>query len=554
MGGAYVSAPDKPDRHSVGAVAPGWKPGGLNPRAWLILAVVLLAIAILYFPVTWLQNRSLRRSAPAQAREYAEKGEVDQALAGIDAYLQTWPEDVEGLRFKGGLIAGKVPGPNKLLDGVQTLDSLLRLDPDPPARQEDRKHLVELSIRLGDLIRAGSDRAKTATDKFETRYRFANKIAEQRIKLGADDAESYRLLGQTLERLAASGDDMAGVEAVKAFQKALRRDPADHAAAGQLAAIRMERRKDPAGADKILDDLIKAAPRSIEARLVRARHLVKTGREDRAKADVEAASRLDAGNEGVRIMAATLALRRGDAHAARRHLAAVREAERRDTRLDVLLAQVEFLEKRPDRAIMKIREGLLRTSGTDVELSWRLAYWLIQLGRPEEARPIMSQFRRLSGRPDHPMARLLEGMLREKAGRHASTIAELEPVREEIDAEWRGELEMILGRCHEFVGDLEEAEAAYIKARDLAPSSTAPRQALARRLVRIDPGRAVAELTEGARLVPAAYALQADLAVAEVARQSSLRPDRRDWSIALASVEKGLRAEWHEEFSNPNSR
>lgn len=87
--------------------------------------------------------------------------------------------------------------------------------------------------------------------------------------------------------------------------------------------------------------------------MARARHLLRTGREERAKADVEAASKREAADKGVRLMAASLAVRRGDVPTARRHLAAI-PAEGRD---DMLLAQIDFLERKPEKAIEQIRDG-----------------------------------------------------------------------------------------------------------------------------------------------------------------------------------------------------
>ena len=106
---------------------------------------------------------------------------------------------------------------------------------------------------------ARSGRASTAT-KFETRYRYANKLAEQRIKLGSDDAEAHRLLAMTLERLSLAGDATAGAQAIAEYQKALRRDPGDVTSAERLATLRKDQRKDLAGADQILDNLVRARP------------------------------------------------------------------------------------------------------------------------------------------------------------------------------------------------------------------------------------------------------------------------------------------------------
>ena len=535
---SYGSGQYSPD----GEVRSKWIVRRVNRRSLLILLGVVASIGVLYFPTQYLMEGGLRRSALAQARRLLDEGRGDQALIHLDSYLEAWPDDIQGLELRGELSANLGGSPEQTLLGIRSLDSLLRLDPGSPARQEDRKRLVQLSIRLGDMVRAGSERAKVVADKFEVRYRYAYKIAEQRIKLGADDGESHRLLATTMERLADSGDVELGVEAIKEYQKALRKDPGDFASAERLANLRVERKKDQAGGDQIVDNLARARPRSVEARLVRARYFLKTGREDRAKLDVEAASKLSPADKGVRMMAASLALRRNDPAAARRHLAAIPEGDRGDSRLDVLLAQLEFAERRPEKAVEKLRSGLLRTSGTDRELTWRLAYTLVQLDRSAEARPLMAQFRRLTGRQDHPMLRFLEGSLKERVGRHASAILELESAREEIDGEWRGELDMALGRCHEAVNDLDAAESDFRHARDLSPASPGPRQALARVLLRTTPELAVPELEAGLALVPGSAPMLADLAMAHLARQLAMPADLRDWSAAEAALDRGLRA------------
>jgi len=517
-------------------------PHRLNKKAISILLGITVVAGLLYFPISYFQQRWLQRAAIAQARADFEADRVDQAILGIDAYLATWPDDLDGLQLKGEVLAKAGYTGDKVFQAIQAIDTLLRLDPDPPERQEDRKRLIELSIRLGDMVRAGSERQKSGSDKLENRYRFANKIAEQRItKYKADDAEAHRLLAMTLDRLSYTGDTVSGTEAISEYQKALRRDPGDYRSAERLAALRMERRKDQAGADQILENLVKARPRLVDAWLARARHFLKTGRDDRAKLDLEAASKLDPTNKGVRLTAANLALRRGDAASARRHLDAILESGRDDARLDILLAQLEFLERRPEKALEKIRAGLLRTAGTDRELTWRLAYWLIQLGRTAEARPLMTQFGRLVGRADHPMVRLLEGELREKVGRHASAILELEAALDEIDGEWKTEVEMALGRCHEALGDLEAAKTNYVKARDLFPSSPTPRQSLSRLILKTDPARAISELEQAIRVSPATPSLLSDLAMAEIFRQQTKPANQRNWTAAEAAIQRGLR-------------
>jgi tetratricopeptide (TPR) repeat protein len=560
--GEYKAVSRKSGRRTLLSRLSKWGPRRINRKAALTLLGIIAAVVVLYFPVRYYQESWLRRSALAQAREAFDAGNVDKALVAVEGYLATWPDDPAGLELRGELVWKTVTSVGQVQYAIKSLETLLSLDPDPPARQEDRKRLVELLIRFSDMVRASVEQSKDA--KGQDRSLEAYKIAAERIKKGADDAESHRLLGMTLERIAESEGSVAvedpkdpnkthlvpaGPEAVKEFRLALRKDKTDFHSAERLAALRMKQsKKDQAGADAILNKLVSDSPRSVDARLVRAQHFLETGREKEATADVERAAVMESTNRKVRLMAASLAIRRGDGASARRHLAAIPKAEREDTRVDVLLSNIEFLERRPDRAIEKIRDGLSRYSGCDRELTWRLAYLLIQFGRATEARPLMDQYRRLVGTQDNARLLFLDGLLLEKAGQHASALIKLNKASDLVgsfDGEWKPELFVLRGRCQEALGNFDAAKVDYEEARSASPSSQSPRQALARLMLRTDsehPDLAIAELEAGIRppALPTA-SLYAELALAHLAQQVARPADARDWTAAKAALEKGLR-------------
>lgn len=64
----------------------------------------MLLVVLLCIPVWFLQQRSLRRSALEQARKTYDDGQVDQTLVNIDPFLETWPDDLDGLAFKGEMV------------------------------------------------------------------------------------------------------------------------------------------------------------------------------------------------------------------------------------------------------------------------------------------------------------------------------------------------------------------------------------------------------------------------------------------------------------------
>ena len=95
----------------------------------MVLAGLVATAVLLYYPVRMLQDHALRRSALAQARKSYEDGHIDKALMGLDGYLETWPGDLDGLELKGELAAKVAFSPPQMLQGIQALDALLRLDP-----------------------------------------------------------------------------------------------------------------------------------------------------------------------------------------------------------------------------------------------------------------------------------------------------------------------------------------------------------------------------------------------------------------------------------------
>ena len=79
------------------------------------------------------------------------------------------------------------------------------------------------------------------------------------------------------------------------------------------------------------------------------------------------------------------------------HLDRIPEADRKDLSTAPSMGIVALYENKADDAIESWSRGLKIAGGSDAELSWRLAYVLLQLGRVEDAEPLISQFRRVVG-------------------------------------------------------------------------------------------------------------------------------------------------------------
>ena len=513
----------------------------LNHRAASIIGAVVLIICVGFFPMLWFQEGRIKVSAIAEAKALADQGKIDQALIRLDHYLENWPEDVPAIELAADLFTRSARSLDEILKAATYQDQLIRLDPTRPERQENRRQLTLLYLRYGEGLRYATTRNDLSADKYGGRFRAAVKIATQRIAFGADDADAHRLLAQALEGLSTTGDGKALTDAMIEYEKALRIDPGDIGSADRLSSILLEKRNDRGAAEEILDDVLKAKPDSVTLRLVRYRFLTRTLRPDRATAELQEASRLAPTDMVVRMAIAGDALRRGNPAEARRNLDAIPRSSQTDRRLMVLRGQIDLYEQHPQEALDSWRKELVSTGGGDREITWQLAQTLIRLGRLSEAKPLVQRFRQMAGDPHDPMSRMLAGMMQERTGHPLGAIADLEEARDNVSEAWRSELELILGRCYEAIGDETRAIGSYRKAVELAPWASTGRMSIARLIGKSAPEQAALEIERTLAQNPGDPSMLAELAVIRMRQQVALPVARRSWTSAEAVLDRGAK-------------
>ena len=524
------------DLRDDGAPGPGRR---INLRAVAILGAIAGLIAAGSFPLLWFQEERVRASAVAEARAFADKGAIDEALIRLAHYLEGWPEDLAAIELAADLFTKSARSPDELLNAASYQDRLIRLDPSKPERQENRRRLTLLYLRHGEGLRHSTSRDDIWAEKFGGGFRAAVKVAGQRIAFGADDADAHRLLGRALEGLSTSGDAKALSEATIEYEKALRIEPGDVGSADRLASILLEKRDDRGAAEEVLDGALKAKPDSVPLRLVRYRFFTMTLRPERATAELEAASGMAPTDPLVRMAVAGDALRRGDPAEARRNLDAIPKAAQPDRRITVLRGQIDLYEQHPQEALDGWRKELISSGGGDREIAWRMAQTLIRLGRLAEAKPLVLRFAQVAGDPDDPMSRMLAGMMKQRTGHPLAAIADLEKARDDVGEGWRGELESILGRCYESIGDETRAIGAYRRAAEAAPWSSTGRMSIARIIAKTAPEQAAAEIERALARNPGDPAMLAELAALLIRRQVALSPPRRNWKDAEDVLDRG---------------
>ena len=529
----------------------------INWKGLAILGGLLVAVLISYFPLKYGTTRRIRDSALAQARASGEKGDVELAIRHLDRFLADNPEDKEALKERATLVTKASRSGPQLLDAATTIDRYLRTplgeDKDPKARERELEDRREMRRKLAEIYIRYSDDLKRFTDfvndpdgeRRQVRYVAATALAGQLIEEAggkkdrnnkltkSSDAVAHRLYAMALEgQLADLGskvmDNSESLgDLVRHYGYALEINPRDQVSSERLAGIYLTRLKDARRSEEILDAMLKADEKSVEVRMARFGAFMRAKKEDRAKAELDAALALAPENVGLRLQAASFALGRRDAAEARRQLDAIPAGQQNELMVKVARGQLEFFEQHPDQAIDQWRRGLSLVGGGDQMLTWQLAFNLIQLGRLSEADPLVKQFNRLAGADKQKHGSFLVGVYEYASGHYNEATAIFEKIRESVAAALKADVLLYLGRCYETKGETANAEAAFRNAATAAPSSAGPRLELARLMQRRRPDQAVSEVERALADSPDDLNLLLQAIRLRVARLATLAPGRQ---------------------------
>ena len=502
----------------------------LNLKGLIILAVVLIVALASFFPIKALTDRATRQSALDQAKASETSGNIDLALRHMERYVAAWPDDLPGLEYQAKLLTMTARSDQQVLAASQANDKVLRLDPDGKDRQETRRALAQLYIRLSDNMRQEAAlRKESGEETSELRYLAAEKVARALITNGANDAEAHRLLALALEGGITNGNNKSLDEAIAEYRKAMELDPKDTIAPERLAFLQATAKKDPAAAESTMDALLKGQPESIPVRLARYRFYSRMSNQPKATTEIRAAATLAPKDADVQAAAAQDAIQRRDFDQARQYLNTIAGDENNQLKTRYLRGMLELNEKHPDEAIDEWRRGLMAVGGTDVELTWQLAHALIQLGRLNEARPVISQFQRIGGPNRESMGRFLRALYDQKTGHSRPAIKELNRIADQVPPGLRPEVYLALGRSHEALNEQSEAMLAYQKAATLAPAAAEPRRAISRILAIKSPIDALNSMESALVQDPNDVALLVEVGRLRLRQQVALPENQRNW-------------------------
>ena len=502
----------------------------LNVRAAIILGVLVgvalpALVALSYFRGLS-SSTSLLRQAVAQTK--AEPPRYDLALNYLNEYLGTRdpedPETFEALALKSEILAGSARTGSDLQEAARVCQQALRvaafdangdgkpdsgLDPASPDVQKIRRRLVAVDLDMVPLVPLDEVPLKAAED-----------IATQLIALqeqdgGTPDPADLRLKARVLQNLAAFRRDAeAGTEALTLLERAYQQDPADLTSAAELAQAYQFASTPPRPDDarRVLDSLLARlrereakAPAEGEARdeiagkiaqahLTRFRMLATQAAAEptlsgRRALSAEAATELDQAlakdpdDVDVLLTAAEYAVQNGNLAQAAAYFAKVPDEDRETVRSRLVEGLIALGNNRHDDAIESWRRGLEASGGTDADLTWQLAYILLDLGRVDQADPLIRQHRRLSGNvpgttEPTPRHRFLEGLALLKRNQPAPALEELRKAllkgQDRNDQRDRPQVLIAMARAFEMLKRPDDAMEQYRQAALARPRWSIP--------------------------------------------------------------------------------
>lgn len=471
----------------------------LNPRAVAALGVAALVAAPALWAAKALQDRNGKPALLAEARARLKGGQPGPALTYLGRYLELNPGDPEALSLKAKVLADGARDAAQAREAARAYNQVLGRAPEGPIRQEARRQLARLNLKMG-------------------RPEAAEVQARAVIAAGARDAEAHRLLAMARQGVGLAGDDPGAVaEARREYEAAEAIEPGDVPGGERLAALYRESLGRPDEAKAVLDRLAEGTAgdpkKHAAALLARARHHLAMRRAARdeagqnrqlaaAEADALRATRDDPADVEVRLTAAEVALQARDPKAARHHVAGAAGAAPDDPRVKLFEGIIDLHDRNPEGAIRVWRAGLLQAGGGSDDLTWRLANLLLETNRPAEARPLIEQYHRLIGEDAAllPRYHYLNGLALLKSNRPAEAAAELEPVRYKIEKGLGPSVDFTLGTSYELTGDVSRARDAYRRAAEGSADWNGPWVALARLQASARPDEAAATLRRGLTL------------------------------------------------------
>ncbi|MFO0959281.1 MAG: hypothetical protein U0800_17925 [Isosphaeraceae bacterium] len=396
--------------------------------------------------------------------------------------------------------------------------------------------------KRGAEARGRDDRLQLA-EKLLGQLKAAEEAAREdgRSCPAVDRSETYVLEGiaQTLNSPDNSGKTVEFAKALESYNKALEISPTNVEAAGLALELNLKKLEDPEGANRIIDRLASALPNDFNIPLFRAIVAEHEHREEDYRARLLEAQALAPDNIKIRINLVEDAIKRADLPEARRQFAAIPEALRNTP--EILTQEVKILlaEHQVEKAQELLRGVNLASGGTDIRTMLQLVELYITTNQTAKARPLIANLQRqVASDVQKDELKFLEAEQLAKTGRFGEAREILMELQDggftaSKDAELKKyeiQFPLILGQCHEGLGESDKAGEVYRTALVKHPNNPGLEQAYGVWLRLRDPEKAIALLEKSGKTIERSPQYRAELAESKLQKQLNLPESQRSWA------------------------
>ena len=442
----------------------------INFRFLGLLTIVLAVVGGAVFLLHHFQTSRSAALLLSQARESRDAEELPEAIRLYGRYLAFDPHSVEARTEMGSMLVDV----GQYKQAYFHLENALRSNPDDSVA---RKRLVDAAIGIERF----SD-AKT-------------NLLDHLLKGDPENAEFLALLAVCEQSL---GDFDSARQHLESANQA---EPSNERYASGLAELLTERFSQPQEARLVLERLIASAPEKSVGYLVRGSWALRQASKisDSSLSDellgeawenAAKALELDANDPQTAILAADVAIARGQMDEARAIVSKAIETTPTAAELYVRAAQIELREESSElpaaklqTAINWLKQGLQNTPGQR-DLLWNLALCELDADNLSEVEQLAKELR--ARQYPEPAVRFLEAklLISKRQWRQAATLIEQLRAQLERSDELLKQSDFLLALCYQNMGNPDQELAALRRALTIDPLWIPARQALAAALQR----------------------------------------------------------------------
>jgi len=475
-----------------------------SKRLLLVLGVLLFTSGSAY-GIHRVQIQRQATNLLEVARAAKAEGDWTKAADFYKQYTNYRMKDAEGFSEYAAVLEQLVMANQRKWNVAATAyEKVLNIDPD---RHADRKKVAVYYLRFG-------------------RWGAARPHLDALVKSGVpeyqNDPELYEMLAQC------DSAERKPADVVRHLQQAVATNKAKPATYSELANLLRLNPNSALEADHVLNQLVAARPKDLEARLARARYRVRYGDRTGAIEDLRVAySEIPGGDANIEIILQHAELlAETDRDAARKVIEAGLVLHPENTSLKLGLAELLTRSGSKPASAKILREAVAKLLDSDPQLL-TIGDRLFELGETEVVLGIAKRME--SDSSGALLAKYLLGRVAVKRGDWPSAIPALESAIPALGNRYDllFKARMVLGESYATAGDLQRQEMNFALACALNPRSASANLAWANALVQLDRNAEAAEIYRAWKTVPEARTALALMKFREILGQPE---EVRNWA------------------------